>query len=265
MKKWSELIFGGIITIVIIAACAIVPVAFYQTMPHTELPAVNDTQEPESMLPDIEYGTLSREERAKLYLINKGELFESGTVPSINSSELGFTPEQYSRVCAVFDRALRELVMDGDPRTLAFNTISCYNYNFYIVDDGNGTGIRYLDLYMEWKSDWSSWFKIHIDIDTEEIYYVYYSAKCVANEGKYKSVFPNDPISLLERVTDLKKSGPPQESVMVENGITTYLCILDTLNGRAPYTYSYIYHTANLVDFKAKLQYSEDINNLVLY
>ena len=265
MKKWRELVFGGILTIMILGACAIVPVAFYHTIPPVDQTAVTETQEPESILPDIEYGTLSRETRAKLYLINKGELFDSGTVPSINSSELGFTPEQYSRIGAVFDRALRELVMDGDPRTLAFNTVSCYNYNFYIVDDGNGKGIRYLDLYMEWKSDWRSWFKIHIDIDTEEIYYVYYSAECIANEGKYNSIFTNDSINLLERVTSFKKSDSPQESVMTEKGVTTYLCIMDAENGQAPYTYSHIYHAASLVDFKATLQFSENIHDLVLY
>ena len=259
MKKWRELVFGGIITIVIIGACAIVPVAFYHTIPPAELPAAT-----ENVLPDIEYGTLSREERARLFLANNGELISEGTVTSINSSELGFTTEQYARVNEVFDRALNKLVLDGDPRTLAFNTISCYNYYFYIADNGNGKGIRYLNLYMEWRTDWNSWFTVNIDVDTGDIYHIFYSASCIANLAKYSDVVVPDSVSLLESVVDMNKSNRPKESVMVEKGITTYLCVLNAWDGNAPYTYSYIHHVASLVDFKATIQYSDDVSELVL-
>ena len=46
--------------------------------------------------------------------------------------------------------------------------------NFYTLTDGEET-IRIMEYYHEWTADWHNWFTIHIDIDTREIYYLYYS------------------------------------------------------------------------------------------
>ncbi len=56
--------------------------------------------------------------------------------------------------------------------------------NFYTLADGADT-IRIMEYYHEWTADWHNWFTIHIDIDTREIYYLYYSANVQQNGEQY--------------------------------------------------------------------------------
>lgn len=56
--------------------------------------------------------------------------------------------------------------------------------NFYTLSDG-GESIRILEYYREWTADWHNWFTIHVDLDTQEIYYLYYSANVQRNGTQY--------------------------------------------------------------------------------
>ena len=56
--------------------------------------------------------------------------------------------------------------------------------NFYTLSD-NGRSIRIMEYYREWTADWHNWFTIHVDLDTQEIYYLYYSANVQQNGGEY--------------------------------------------------------------------------------
>lgn len=56
--------------------------------------------------------------------------------------------------------------------------------NFYTLSS-DGQTIRIMEYYHEWTADWHNWFTIHIDIDTREIYYLYYSANVQRNGEQY--------------------------------------------------------------------------------
>src|SRR5699024_1220266 len=61
--------------------------------------------------------------------------------------------------------------------------------NFYTLSD-NGESLRIMEYYHEWTGDWHNWFTIHIDIDTMDIYYIYYSANVQSNGEGYSGLAP---------------------------------------------------------------------------
>lgn len=80
----------------------------------------------------------------------------------------------------IVNTVMNLLVMDGGN----LRTEGPSGTNFYTLSDGNKS-IRIMEYYREWTGDWHNWFTVHIDLDTREIYYLYYSANVQQNGEEY--------------------------------------------------------------------------------
>lgn len=80
----------------------------------------------------------------------------------------------------IVNTVMNLLVMDGG----SLRTEGPSGTNFYTLSDGNKS-IRIMEYYREWTADWHNWFTVHIDLDTREIYYLYYSANVQQNGDDY--------------------------------------------------------------------------------
>lgn len=80
----------------------------------------------------------------------------------------------------IVNTVMNLLVMDGG----SLRTEGPSGTNFYTLSDGDKS-IRIMEYYREWTADWHNWFTVHIDLDTREIYYLYYSANVQQNGDDY--------------------------------------------------------------------------------
>lgn len=80
----------------------------------------------------------------------------------------------------IVNTVMNLLVMDGG----SLRTEGPSGTNFYTLSDGDKS-IRIMEYYREWTGDWHNWFTVHIDLDTREIYYLYYSANVQQNGDDY--------------------------------------------------------------------------------
>lgn len=56
---------------------------------------------------------------------------------------------------------------------------------YYILSDGKGNGMNLIDYFYQWIGDWRNWLVITMDIDTQDIYYIYFSTECLKNFDQY--------------------------------------------------------------------------------
>ena len=148
-----------LVTALLLTACLIMPLLFVSP------------SEPE---PDGE--ALTPAERAELYHLHTEDEehpFERLDESSVESADV-------AECMRVVNAAVDGLVMDeGETRV-----DGPAGMNFYTVS-GEAGGIRVLEYYHEWTGDWHNWFTMHIDLDTREIYYLYYSASVQRNGESY--------------------------------------------------------------------------------
>lgn len=148
-----------LVTALLLTACLIMPLLFVSP------------SEPE---PDGE--ALTPAERAELYHLHtedEAHPFERLDESSVESADV-------AECMRVVNAAVDGLVMDeGETRV-----DGPAGMNFYTVSGEEG-GIRVLEYYHEWTGDWHNWFTMHIDLDTREIYYLYYSASVQRNGESY--------------------------------------------------------------------------------
>lgn len=55
----------------------------------------------------------------------------------------------------------------------------------YTLSDGAGNGMNLIDYYYKWDGDWSSWLTITMDIETRDVYRIYFSTNCIKNFDRY--------------------------------------------------------------------------------
>lgn len=67
-------------------------------------------------------------------------------------------------------------------------TLRSVGTNYWSVTDETGRSIHYMEYYREWVSDWSNWFRIQLDLDTELPYHWYFSSRCVRNFDRYSKM-----------------------------------------------------------------------------
>lgn len=56
---------------------------------------------------------------------------------------------------------------------------------FFLLGTADGRGLRMREYYEQSAGDWSNWFRVYVDIDTQEVFFLYQSSKCLKNEEKY--------------------------------------------------------------------------------
>lgn len=57
--------------------------------------------------------------------------------------------------------------------------------HFYTLTLPEGGTLRMREYYEQSTGDWSNWFRIYVDIDTLDVYFLYVSCKCLRNVNDY--------------------------------------------------------------------------------
>ena len=143
----------------------------YLLLPLLFLPG-NDDSAPDSTGADIS-------ERAALYYRYTTD--DSLQLRRLDESEVD--NDAYIECVRTIETITNQLIMDeGELRSDGASGV-----NFYTLSD-NGESLRIMEYYHEWTGDWHNWFTIHIDIDTMDIYYIYYSANVQSNGESYSGL-----------------------------------------------------------------------------
>lgn len=152
-----------VVTALLLVVCLLLPLLF--------LPG-NDDSVPDSTGADIS-------ERAALYYRYTTD--DSLQLRRLDESEVD--NDAYIECVRTIETITNQLIMDeGELRSDGASGV-----NFYTLSD-NGESLRIMEYYHEWTGDWHNWFTIHIDIDTMDIYYIYYSANVQSNGGSYSGL-----------------------------------------------------------------------------
>ena len=118
--------------------------------------------------------TLGR--RAEIYARFAAD--EGLNMERLDEAEVG--NDEYISCINTANAIIDTLVMDEGETRLE----NPFGTNFYTLTEG-GDSIRIMEYYYEWTGDWHNWFTMHIDLDTREIYYLYYSASVQRNGESY--------------------------------------------------------------------------------
>ncbi len=139
------------------------------------------------VLPTGGEGT-SAAERAELYRrYTDGEL----SLRNLDAAEVDST--ELVNCTRLYNTIVNTLVMDeGDVRVE-----DAQGCNFYRLSDG-GAELRFVEFYHQWTGDWSNWIRMRIDLDTLDVYYLYYSANVVSNARLYAGQAESHVSSALE-------------------------------------------------------------------
>ncbi len=130
-------------------------------------------------------------ERAELYSrYSAGEISRQG----IDAKDVGSA--ELVNCMRIFNTISDTLVMDeGGVRVDA-----AQGYSFYRLSDGEGRELRFAEFYHQWTGDWSNWIRLRIDLDTLDVYYLYYSANVVSNAQLYVNRAESHIASALEDI-----------------------------------------------------------------
>ena len=120
---------------------------------------------------------MTASERARLYSrYSDGEL----SLQDLDASEVGST--ELVNCTRIYNTIVDTLVMDeGDVRVE-----DAQGYNFYKLSDGVHE-LRFVEFYHQWTGDWSNWIRLRIDLDTLDVYQLYYSASVLRNAQLYEN------------------------------------------------------------------------------
>lgn len=154
-------ILPAVVTALLLLACLLLPLLFVPGEPGS---AVTDNQ------------SMSPGEKAELYyrFTQDDDMY----LTQLDESEVD--NDSLIECTRIANTIENTLVMDeGGIRTDGPSGMA-----FYTLSGSEGT-IRMMEYYHEWYGDWHNWFTLRIDLDTREIYYMYYSANVLQNGGEY--------------------------------------------------------------------------------
>lgn len=91
-----------------------------------------------------------------------------------------FAAEALAASDALVQQLRADLRFDkGEPVT---DTAGEYFYRLWTQD---GRSLRMQEYYEQSSGDWSNWFRVFVDIDTLDVYFLYESSKCLKNKQNY--------------------------------------------------------------------------------
>lgn len=250
MIKYRELIAGAVLMAAVLVVSAILPARFYRE-PQTSPPdsgqnsGINGFLKPSATSQDsIVFGSLTREERIELY--NSGNTIEVYDPSGLSAQQYS---DCYDKVEYVYDTLL---VDRGEAVLNEFAEKGVVAEHYYYISDGNGRGIRFIEAYSSWYADWKNWFDIFIDLDTGDIYQLYYSIGCMQNRDRYLDIDMSDIVSLTEGV--LNAEALEDEIVdYTDEQVSIHQITLDVSGESLTYSGTLKFHQAALIDFKLRL------------
>lgn len=157
-----------IIAALVMLACALLPLLF---MPRSQAPLPYGEAE--------QLGT-TRSQRAELFT----RYFTDGEL-----ERRGFEPTMDEREGVIACRALANSVLTGLCADSTLPEPADAQISYFSVADGEAQ-IRVMEFNQRWTGDWSNWFSIHIDLDTQEVYRAYISEQCLKNVEDYSLPLP---------------------------------------------------------------------------
>lgn len=127
---------------------------------------------------DAEKHVITYDEKAALFKAYKASdtmayLSESFAADALDSQELELGD-------TVMERAMSQFVPDREQGTITSSATE-----FLTLTDIRGNSIDVRHTYIEWLGDWSNWLDIYMDAHTGEVFYFYYSSKCVTDPELY--------------------------------------------------------------------------------
>lgn len=170
-KEQLPLIIGAAAVALVLILAAAIPALFVEKTPAEQ--------------PDV---VLTGGERAALFDLYWTE-DERCTVEQLERSD--FAAEELTGS----DELIRQL--HGDLRfDLGEPVAESSGEHFFVLRREDGGYLRMQEYYEQSAGDWNNWFRVYVDIDSLDIYFLYESCKCLKNEEKY-------PIGVLPTAWDL--------------------------------------------------------------
>lgn len=159
-QKNFKPILGAAITVLVVLLAAIVPAFFVQ-----DHDALSEAQ------------PLTTAERAELFALYRAEDARC----AVEELEVdAFTEEELAGSWDVI-RDLRDSLRIDRGEIVPEST----GERFFLLGTADGRGLRMREYYEQSAGDWSNWFRVYVDIDTQEVFFLYQSSKCLENEEKY--------------------------------------------------------------------------------
>ena len=159
-EKRLPLILGGAAAALVLLLAAVIPALFVR-------PDVPETA-------PVPLTTAERAELFRLYWA------EDVRCTAETCAREDFTPEELAPSEKLTEALHAEYAVDrGTP------LVESAGEHFYLLRGADGREMRMREYYEQASGDWSSWFRVYTDIDTQEILFFYQSCKCLKNERRY--------------------------------------------------------------------------------
>lgn len=247
MRSWKDGLIGGLLTVLILTGAALLPYTFYTADPASPAPSAEEHKEEAAVSPEPVYGTLTRSERAELYgLVHHDLLTPVMLDPEAVDKET--VDACMERVEQIWERV--NLDKASEP------TVDTEGINYFSAADEQGHAIRYLEFYVGWNGDWKNWFRVRVDLDTCEVYWLYVSSLCQQNHDRYMENTFQLVEDDLQLCADITGWTPNSLSYDTKKDLRV---LLDTQSGQAAYDVSvqrYFDDSPSILfDFEMVLQY----------
>ena len=155
-----RIILGICCTVLILILAATLPALFVSDAPR-----------------EVTEETLGMQERARLFSLYWAE-DESCRVEAFSRED--FSEEELQPSGEVIQQLRTGLTVDcGNPLPESAGE------HYYVLTLPEGGTLRMREYYEQSAGDWSNWFRIYVDIDTSDVYFLYVSCKCLRNADMY--------------------------------------------------------------------------------
>ncbi len=169
--------------------CALLPLAFSGEEKPPDEPGNTVMSQPTPAVPT--YIPTELNDRIRLF-----DTYFDGDAGSIIKTELKageIEPAQTTANCQdVLEKLIAVLTIDQAEE----NNVNVSGINYYtLVDSRTGASIRVAEGFRDWYGDWKNWLRICIDMDTQDVYYVYLSSNCLYNFDRYNYIIDANEIA----------------------------------------------------------------------
>jgi len=176
--------------------CALLPLAFSGEEQPPEGPGATEMSQPVPSLPA--YAPAELDDRARLF----DAYWNGGGVGIVKTD---FTAEDIISGSADGGQSISSCqdfihrLMDDFNIDQSMDRVQASGINYFSIADSSGTSIRVAEGYREWYGDWKNWLRIFVDIDTQDVYFIYLSSICRSNFELYPYI---DAVTMVQTFGD---------------------------------------------------------------
>lgn len=116
-----------------------------------------------------------------------------------------------------------------------------------------GKRTRVWHYYRQWRGDWRNWIEMYIDVDTQEIYYLYISSGCERNKSLYQGLMDSrNPAEIGSDFLQVWGDMTVTEIQPTADGFVSRLSCAG-VGGTVIYDVTWKYYPGSLMDFRVQL------------